>query len=394
MSDTGVGTPQEGAGTPVLALERVTGGYGGAEIIHEVSVSVGPGEIVVLVGPNGAGKSTVMNAVLGRLQLAGGRVSLRGRDITGTAPDRVVRQGVCYVPQTANVFPQPQREREPGDGGIHPPRRLSPPHAGDVRALSAARGAPGARLPEISPAASARWWRSPRRSWWSRSSFLLDEPTAGLSPRFRGDIFRVVREINARGVPVLMVEQNARQALGIADRGYVLVDGRNRLDGSGAALLADPAVGTMFLGGRGDDTAAGAGKPAREPTAPVIEFLNFYLIPGLVLGSIYALGAIGVTLTFGILRFANFAHGETMTLGAFIALSLASITGWHPFAVLPLAMAFTALAVLGLDRLFFRPLRHGSTIIPRDLLLRADADGALSRAAHLGREAPLLRPGH
>ena len=95
----------------------------------------------------------------------------------------------------------------------------------------------------------------------------------------------------------------------------------------------------------------------------MIEFLNFYLIPGLVLGSIYALGAIGVTLTFGILRFANFAHGETMTLGAFIALSLASVTGWHPFAVLPLAMAFTALAVLGLDRLFFRPLRHGSTII-------------------------------
>ena len=95
----------------------------------------------------------------------------------------------------------------------------------------------------------------------------------------------------------------------------------------------------------------------------MIEFLNFYLIPGLVLGSIYALGAIGVTLTFGILRFANFAHGETMTLGAFFALSLASFTGWHPFAVLPLAMAFTALAVLGMDRLFFRPLRHGSTII-------------------------------
>ena len=87
---------------------------------------------------------------------------------------------------------------------------------------------------------------------------LLDEPTAGLSPRFRGDIFRVVREINARGVPVLMVEQNARQALGIADRGYVLVDGRNRLDGTGPALLADPAVGAMFLGGRGGEGEGGA----------------------------------------------------------------------------------------------------------------------------------------
>ena len=95
----------------------------------------------------------------------------------------------------------------------------------------------------------------------------------------------------------------------------------------------------------------------------MIDFVNFYLIPGLVLGSIYALGAIGVTLTFGILRFANFAHGETMTLGAYIALTLTALTGWHVFAALPLAMAFTALAVLGTDRLFFRPLRHGSTII-------------------------------
>ena len=95
----------------------------------------------------------------------------------------------------------------------------------------------------------------------------------------------------------------------------------------------------------------------------MIEFLNFYLIPGLVLGSIYALGAIGVTLTFGILRFANFSHGETMTLGAYLALTFTALTGWHAFAALPFAMVATALAVLGLDRLFFRPLRHRSTII-------------------------------
>ena len=95
----------------------------------------------------------------------------------------------------------------------------------------------------------------------------------------------------------------------------------------------------------------------------MIEFINFYLVPGVVLGSVYALGAVGVTLTFGILRFANFAHGETMTLGAFIALTLASFSGWHPFAVLPVAMILTAGAALGMDRLFFRPLRHRSTII-------------------------------
>ena len=95
----------------------------------------------------------------------------------------------------------------------------------------------------------------------------------------------------------------------------------------------------------------------------MIDFANFYLIPGLVLGSIYALGAIGITLTFGILRFANFAHGETMTLGAYLALGLVTLTDWHPLGVLPLAMALTALAMLGMDRLFFRPLRHGPTIV-------------------------------
>ena len=95
----------------------------------------------------------------------------------------------------------------------------------------------------------------------------------------------------------------------------------------------------------------------------MIEFVNFYLIPGLVLGSIYALGAIGVTLTFGILRFANFAHGETMTLGAYFTLTATALTGLHPLLFLPIAMALTALAVLGIDRLFFRPLRHGPTII-------------------------------
>lgn len=94
----------------------------------------------------------------------------------------------------------------------------------------------------------------------------------------------------------------------------------------------------------------------------MIEFVNFHLIPGLVLGSIYALGAIGITLTFGILRFANFAHGETMTLGAYFTLSLMHLTQWHPLAVLPLSMALTALVVLGIDRIFYRPLRHGPMI--------------------------------
>ena len=247
------GTPER----PVLELDRVTGGYGGAEIIHGVSVRVGPGEIVVLIGPNGAGKSTVMNAVLGRLQLAGGRVSLRGRDITGTAPDRVVRQGVCYVPQTANVFPSLSVSENLEMGAYirtddFRPRMeemytLFPPLAQRRRAPAGTLSGGQRQMVAIAKALMVE-----------PVILLLDEPTAGLSPRFRSDIFRVVREINARGIPILMVEQNARQALGIADRGYVLVDGRNRLDGSGSGLLADPDVGAMFLGGGG---APGAEAP-------------------------------------------------------------------------------------------------------------------------------------
>ena len=252
---------------PVLALERVTGGYGGAEIIHDVSVSVGAGEIVVLIGPNGAGKSTVMNAVLGRLELSGGRVRLRGRDITGTAPDRVVRQGVCYVPQSANVFPN-LSVNENLEMGAYIRRDDFRPRMQEMYELFPPL-AERRRTPAGNLSGGQRQMVAIAKALMLEPVvLLLDEPTAGLSPRFRGDIFRVVREINARGVPVLMVEQNARQALGIADRGYVLVDGRNRLDGSGAALLADPAVGAMFLGGRGDDAGAGDSGSARGAPAP------------------------------------------------------------------------------------------------------------------------------
>ena len=240
---------------PVLALEHVTGGYGGAEIIHEVSLGVCPGEIVVLIGPNGAGKSTVMNAVLGRLTLSGGRVILQGRDITGTAPDRVVRQGVSYVPQTANVFPSLTVAENLEMGAYirqddFRPRmqemyELFPPLAERRRTPAGNLSGGQRQMVAIAKALMVE-----------PVVLLLDEPTAGLSPRFRGNIFHVIRDINSSGVTILMVEQNARQALGIADHGYVLVDGRNRFDDSGAALLADPTVGAMFLGGRQDGAAA------------------------------------------------------------------------------------------------------------------------------------------
>ncbi len=263
---------------PVLELDRVTGGYGGAEVIHDVTITLGRSEIVALIGPNGAGKSSAMNAVLGTLRIGRGQVRLQGEDVTGLPAERVVRRGVCYVPQTANVFPN-LTVNENLEMGAYIRTDDFRPRMEEMYAL----------FPPL-----AERWRDPAGSLSGGQRqmvaiakalmvdpvvLLLDEPTAGLSPRFRGEIFAVVRDINAAGTPILMVEQNARQALGIADRGYVLVDGRNRLDGTGADLLADPEVGAMFLGGGGGgggaapapDTAfdpAPGGRPRGAPAAP------------------------------------------------------------------------------------------------------------------------------
>ena len=251
---------------PVLELDRVTGGYGGAEIIHDVSITLGRGEIITLIGPNGAGKSSAMNAVLGILFIGGGRVRLKGEDITGTPPEQVVRRGVCYVPQTANVFPNLTVNENLEMGAYirtddFRPRmeemyELFPPLAARRRDPAGSLSGGQRQMVAIAKALMV-----------DPVVLLLDEPTAGLSPRFRGEIFAVVRDINAGGTPILMVEQNARQALGIADRGYVLVDGRNRVDGTGAGLLADPDVGAMFLGG-GSGGPAGPGPERTSGGAP------------------------------------------------------------------------------------------------------------------------------
>ena len=255
---------------PILELDRVTGGYGGAEVIHEISITLGRSEIVTLIGPNGAGKSSVMNAVLGQLRIGGGRVLLEGEDITGTPPERVVRRGVCYVPQTANVFPNLTVNENLEIGAYirtddFRPRmeemyELFPPLAERRRAPAGALSGGQRQMVAIAKALMVE-----------PVMLLLDEPTAGLSPRFRGDIIAVVRDINAGGTPILMVEQNARQALGIADRGYVLVDGRNRMEGTGSGLLADPDVGAMFLGGGSTGPAPGpasGGQPGGASAAP------------------------------------------------------------------------------------------------------------------------------
>jgi branched-chain amino acid transport system ATP-binding protein len=248
-------------GSRVLDIRDLYCGYGETEILHGVSLHVDPGEIVVIIGPNGAGKSTAMKAVFGMSRVTGGAIDLDGRDITGLQPDRVVRQGVCYVPQTSNVFVNLSVE-ENLEMGAYVRTDDFRPRIEEMYTLF-----PDLREKRHQPAGTLSGGQRQmvamaKALMLDPKILLLDEPTAGLSPKFRGEIFRVVREINAAGTPILMVEQNAKQALGIADRGYILVDGTNRLDDTGPGLLANKEVAEMFLGGKASGKAGG--KPSKK----------------------------------------------------------------------------------------------------------------------------------
>ena len=234
--------------TPALELRDIFAGYGETEILHGVNLSVNMGEIVAIIGPNGAGKSTAIKAILGLLNITKGSVILNGNDITDTAPDRVVTKGISYVPQTHNVFVNlsVQENLEMGawtrSEGIN--ERLEEmftlfPDLREKRRQAAGSLSGGQR--QMVAMAKALMVDA--------KVLLLDEPTAGLSPKYRGEIFSTIKEINSTGVPILIVEQNAKQALGCANRGYVLVDGTNRFQGTGTDLLEDRDVARMFLGG-------------------------------------------------------------------------------------------------------------------------------------------------
>ena len=234
----------------VLALESIDAGYGETSILHGVSLHVDPGEVVVIIGPNGAGKSTAMKAVFGMLNITAGRIVLQDREITGMAPDQVVQEGVCYVPQVGNVFIN-LTVQENLEMGAYLRGDDIRPRMNEIFAMFPDL-AEKRRQPAGSLSGGQRQMVAMGRALMLEPKVLmLDEPTAGLSPKYRGEIFETVKTINASGVPILMVEQNAKQALGIADRAYVLVDGENRVEGSGAELLADREVARMFLGAKG-----------------------------------------------------------------------------------------------------------------------------------------------
>ncbi len=231
-----------------LSGEHMTGGYGGADILHDCTIGVEKGEIAVIVGPNGAGKSTAMKAVFGMLDIREGVVSLDGEDITQLSPQDRVGRGMSFVPQNQNVFTSMTVEenlemgaftrRDDFTDTLEQVFELFP-------ILNEKRRQPAGEL-----SGGQRQQVAVGRALMTQPKVLmLDEPTAGVSPIVMDELFDRIIEVAKSGIAILMVEQNARQALGIADKGYVLVQGRNRYTDTGEALMANPEVRRAFLGG-------------------------------------------------------------------------------------------------------------------------------------------------
>jgi branched-chain amino acid transport system ATP-binding protein len=231
-----------------LIGENMTGGYGGADILHGCTIAVDKGEIAVIVGPNGAGKSTAMKAVFGMLPLRKGHVRLDGRDITHLTPQDRVQAGMGFVPQNGNVFVSltVQENLEMGAYIRTDDFRPTMDQVFELFPILAEKR----RQPAGELSGGQRQQVAVGRALMTEPKVLmLDEPTAGVSPIVMDELFDRILEIAKTGIAILMVEQNAAQALNIADKGYVLVQGENRFTDTGEALLADPEVRRSFLGG-------------------------------------------------------------------------------------------------------------------------------------------------
>ena len=231
-----------------LVGTAMTGGYGGADIIKGCTISVESGEIAVIVGPNGAGKSTAMKAMFGMLDLRAGSVLLNGEDITSLPPQHRVQRGMGFVPQTQNVFTSMTVEENLEMGGFIRGDDFSETIEEIYNLFPVLREKRAQPAGELS--GGQRQQVAVGRALMTQPKVLmLDEPTAGVSPIVMDELFDRIIDVARTGIAILMVEQNAKQALAIADRGYVLVQGENRYTDSGAALLANPDVRRAFLGG-------------------------------------------------------------------------------------------------------------------------------------------------
>ncbi len=231
-----------------LLGENLIGGYGTGDILKGCTISVAHGEISVVVGPNGAGKSTAMKALLGMLKVLNGKVMLAGKDITSMSPQQRVQLGMAFVPQTNNVFSSMTVEENLELGAYVRTDDYSDTMSQIYElfpVLKEKRLQPAGEL-----SGGQRQQVAVGRALMTKPSVLmLDEPTAGVSPIVMDELFERIIEVKKTGIAILMVEQNARQALAIADKGFVLVTGQNRFTDSGQVLLANEEVRRSFLGG-------------------------------------------------------------------------------------------------------------------------------------------------
>lgn len=231
-----------------LIGENMTGGYGGADILHDCTIAAEQGEIAVIVGPNGAGKSTAMKAVFGMLDIHTGRVMLDGEDITKLTPQDRVAKGMAFVPQTSNVFPSMSVEENLEMGAFLRRDDIFVTMDQVYELFPILKEKRKQNAGELS--GGQRQQVAVGRALMTQPKLLmLDEPTAGVSPIVMDELFDRIIEVARTGISILMVEQNARQALNIADKGYVLVQGSNRFTDTGQALMNDPEVRKSFLGG-------------------------------------------------------------------------------------------------------------------------------------------------
>jgi branched-chain amino acid transport system ATP-binding protein len=232
----------------LIELKHVVGGYGGAPILNGVNMAIEKTDIGVIVGPNGAGKSTTLKAIFGLLKVTGGSIDFGGENIANSLPDKLVPKGLSFVPQEKNVFTSMSVEENLEMGAFT--RRDDFKGTMDwvysmFPVLAEKRRQPAGEL-----SGGQRQMVAMGRALMSKPSLLmLDEPSAGLSPRYVIEIFETIQRVNKEGVGILMVEQNARQALAFASKGFVLAAGQNRFTGTGAELIADPEVAKSFLGG-------------------------------------------------------------------------------------------------------------------------------------------------
>ena len=232
----------------LLMGEAIHSGYGDMEVLHDVSFHIEEGEIISIIGPNGAGKSTLLKTIFGLLKPTKGSVTFKEDRISGLAPDRIVRLGMAYVPQVENVFPSLTAQENLEMGAFIRKDDFSDRLEEVYELFPFLKKRRRQRVGKMS-GGERQMVAMGRALMLDPELLLLDEPSAALAPKLAEMIFERITAINETGVSILIVEQNAKESLKLADRGYVLAEGENRFEGTGPELLSNPDIGRLYLGG-------------------------------------------------------------------------------------------------------------------------------------------------